>query len=446
MSGGLGHGLATAWRVMRAEGPRAALDRARDRLDERRERRRAVLAAPGTLGEAAVLSVVGIPLSARLGGLPIQLRNRLDWEARARPCAVLHPDGEGWRLDRLHRTDRRVLWRREAPLEDAVRWGLSETGAAVVHCEGLAGLSAETLGALARQGARLVISVHDFSFFCRRPHLVERPADRFCGYCRDLERCQACLRQDFEVEPGFQARYRDRAAALLRSAEAVVFPSRFLRDVHLDLVPGLDAARLRVIEPGTPPLADAPERRGVGPAKDTRHVAWVGAVQVHKGALVFEQVVRRLQAERVRLRWTALGGGDASLLARFRALPGVAVRGYWRTGALPAVLRDSGVDLALLLAIWPEAYGLTLDESWRAGVGVVAFDHGAMAERVRRFGGGRLVPPEEGAEGVARAIRQLLAGALPAAPGPGLLPSPAQAADAHAGLYRDLGLLAAGSA
>ena len=30
--------LATAVRVARAEGPRAALDRARDRLDERRER------------------------------------------------------------------------------------------------------------------------------------------------------------------------------------------------------------------------------------------------------------------------------------------------------------------------------------------------------------------------------------------------------------------------
>jgi glycosyltransferase involved in cell wall biosynthesis len=270
---------------------------------------------------------------------------------------------------------------------------------------------------------------------------MERPVDRFCGYCRDLDRCYACLRQDYAVDPGFQARYREQAAALLRSAEVVVFPSDFLRDAHADLVTGLDPARLRVIEPGTPPSAPPVAPAAAARSNGVRHVAWVGAVQVHKGALVFEQVVRRLQDERVPVRWTALGGGDAALVARFRALPGVAVRGYWRSGTLPAVLRELDVDLALLLSIWPEAYGLTLDECWRAGVGAVAFDHGAMAERIRRLGGGWLVPPRELAEGVVRAIHQALASPPGAVPAPALLPEPAHSATAHLGLYGDLGLL-----
>jgi glycosyltransferase involved in cell wall biosynthesis len=100
------------------------------------------------------------------------------------------------------------------------------------------------------------------------------------------------------------------------------------------------------------------------------------------------------------------------------------------------------VDLALLLSIWPEAYGLTLDECWRAGVPVIAFDHGAMAERVRRLGGGILVSPGEGAAGVARAVRQAVAGPAPAVPAPDVLPDPGQAAAAHLELYRGLGLLA----
>jgi hypothetical protein len=69
-----------------------------------------------------------------------------------------------------------------------------------------------------------------------------------------------------------------------------------------------------------------------------------------------------------------------------------------------------------------------------------------MAERVRRLGGGSLVPPQEGAEGVARAVRQALARPLPAVPAPGLLAHPAHAAAAHLDLYRDLGLLAGRSA
>jgi glycosyltransferase involved in cell wall biosynthesis len=441
MSGML-HGLATAWRVVRAEGMRAAVDRARDRLDERRERRRATAAPSGTVGRASIVTVLGMPLSPRLGGVPTQLRNRLAVESSLRPCAALFPDGAGWRLEHRHRGEVRALRTDPAAFADAVAAAMREAGARALHVEGLAGVPLEGLLSVGGQGARLILSIHDFSAFCRRPHLIERPADRFCAYCRDLDRCHACLRQDFEVEPGFQARYREQAAVVLRSAEAVVFPSRFLRDAHRDLVPGLEAARLHVIEPGTPPLADARPRA----TPTARHVAWVGAAQLHKGAHVFEQVVTQLQAEGVPLRWTALGGGDAFLLSRFRALPGVAVRGYWRAGTLPATLRDLGVDLALLPSIWPEAYGLTLDECWRAGVPVVTFDHGAMAERVRRLGGGIPVPPAEGAEGIARAVRRALAGPSLAVPVPEALPDPAQAAAAHLELYRALGLLAASSA
>ena len=439
---GLRHGLSTAWRVVRAEGLRSAVDRARDRLAERGERRRAAAVAPGGLAQAPVLNVVGMPLSSRLGGVPTQLRNRLAFESRERPCAVLHPQGQGWRIDYLYCMDRRALASGHMPLDEAIRWGLRETNATTVHLEGLAGVTGNDLGALARVGARLVISVHDYSVFCRRTHLIERPADRFCNYCRDLDHCQDCLRRDFDVEPGAQARYRERTAALLRSAEAVVFPSRFLRDVHADLVPGLDASRLRAIEPGTPPVPDLHRKE----AGAVRHLAWVGAVQVYKGALLFEEVYRQLQGDGPRLRWSALGGGDAQFLGRFRALPGVAVRGYWRSGTLPLVLRRGAVDLALLLSVAPEAYGLTLDECWRAGVPAVAFDHGAMAERVRRLGGGILVPPAEGASGIARVVRQAAAAPAPAVPAAELLPEPRQAAAAHLELYRGLGLLPAGSA
>ena len=443
---GLTRRLATAWRVARAEGPRGAWDRARDRLDERHERERVTAASPGWLGHASIVTVLGMPPWPRLGGVPTQLRNRFDVESEKNPCVTLFPEGPDWRLERRHRGRIAVLEAGHAGFAEAAERAMGEVGAEALHVEGLAGLPLEGLSQLAAQGARLILSVHDFSFFCPRPHLMERPMERFCGYCRDLDRCHACLRRDYDVEPGFQARYRERAAALLRSAEAVIFPSSFLRDAHVDLVPGLDPARLRVIEPGTPGLAGPAARTSAARSNGVPHVAWVGAVQVLKGALVFEQVVRRLQEEGLQVRWTALGGGDASLLARFRALPGVAVRGYYRAGTLPAVLRGLDVDLALLLSICPEAYGLTLDECWRAGVGAVAFDHGAMAERIRRFGGGWLVPPHALAEGVVRAIRQALAGPFPAVPAPGLLADPAQAAAAHLDLYRDLGLLPARSA
>ena len=99
--------------------------------------------------------------------------------------------------------------------------------------------------------------------------------------------------------------------------------------------------------------------------------------------------------------------------------------------------------MALLLSLVPESYGLTLDECWQAGVPVVAFDHGAVAERIRRYGGGLLVPLARGASGVAETLRALREGRtpLPATPDPASLPTPQQAAAAHRALYRRLGLL-----
>ena len=178
---GIRHGLTTAWRVVRAEGLRSAVDRARDRLAERGERRRAVTVAPGGLGHAPVVNVVGMPLSSRLGGVPTQLRNRLAFESEERACVTLSPGAAGWRLEYVYGPERRVLASADVPPVEAIRWAMGETGADAVHLEGLAGMTENDLGALARQGARLVISVHDYSV----------------------------LRQDFDVQPGAQARYRE---------------------------------------------------------------------------------------------------------------------------------------------------------------------------------------------------------------------------------------------
>jgi glycosyltransferase involved in cell wall biosynthesis len=282
--------------------------------------------------------------------------------------------------------------------ERAVRSAVGSLGATTLHVEGLAGLPPRSL--LRFQDLDLIVSLHDFAAFCPRPHLLEQPQLRFCRYSRDLARCGSCLRQDWPVEDAFQAARRALEAQLLASASSLVFPSEFLRRTYAELFPGLPPERQRIVAPGNP----TPTPVKPGPI---RHVAFVGAVQPHKGALVFEEVVRRLQGRlqgENGLRWSVYGGGDPEILGRLRRLPRVRVRGYYRSGTLPRLLQRDGVDLALLLSIVPESYSLVLDECAAAGVPVLAFDLGAVGERLPRLGAGRLVPLEEGAEGVVRAL------------------------------------------
>jgi len=408
-----------ALKVLRAEGFLGTRDRALDRLAEVRRRRsfrldRAISAAHRT----ATLELIATRPAPRLGGVQIRLLRRLEAEARQRPTALLYPEPGGYRLELAAPSGRRALAFAARPLapppavadagfEQAVLRAAATVGAGRLHVEGLAGLPPASLLALHRQGLRLTVSLHDFAAFCPRPHLLELPPLAFCRYSRDPERCARCLAHDWPVAPGWQETRRALAAEVLAAAEVVSYPSAFLRRQHLELFPTLDPARQQVVSPEP---AAAPAARPHAAHKTPLHVAYAGRVLPHKGALVFEEVVRRFAAAGgPGVRWSAYGGGDDDLLLRLRRLPGVRVRGSYRSGALPELLAADRVDLALLLSIVPESYGITLSECRAAGVPVLAYDLGALGERVRGSGDGHLVPLAAGAEGVAALLARLVA-------------------------------------
>ncbi|MBV8199422.1 MAG: glycosyltransferase, partial [Acidobacteria bacterium] len=446
-----------AWRVLRAEGVAGAADRLRDRLAEGRRRRafRPAAAAPPGFS-CAVLNLAAAAPAPSLGGVQAQLLWRLAAEAARRPVALLFPEdrgaGGGYRLELQSGGDRRALRLPPAAvaprpaqgagaggrlpmtaledpeLERAVGWAAAQCGATALLVEGLAGMPFASLLRLRQAGMALVLAVHDFAAFCPRPHLLEAAtpspgaaAARFCQYSRDAARCARCLGRDVAgLPPDFQARRRELARQLLASAAAVVYPSAFLARTHEDLFGGAGSAAARVIAPAAPPdLAGGPPRGAPFRTDPPRQVAWVGAVHPHKGALVFEAAIQRLATMAgSRLRLSAYGGGDPEILARWRRLPGLRVRGYYRSGSLPALLRRDRVDLALLLSVVPESYGLTLDECAAAGVPVVAFDLGAPAERIAAAGSGVLLAaavagdPRAGGAALATLLADLLDGRL----------------------------------
>jgi glycosyltransferase involved in cell wall biosynthesis len=148
-------------------------------------------------------------------------------------------------------------------------------------------------------------------------------------------------------------------------------------------------------------------------------------------------MVERLDAAGYDFSYSAYGGGDPALLARLRATGRVRVRGYYRTGSLPHLLRRDRVDLALLPSVVPESFSLVLSECRAAGVPVLAFDLGALGERLRAEGGGLAVPLAQGAAGMA-ALAATVVDGREAVPPPveDALPAPREIAQAWLDLYR----------
>src|SRR6185295_10465064 len=257
------HRLRIAWRVLRAEGPAAVRDRAWDRLAEAARRRSYAPMPPGWRPEEPipVLGVSATPPAPWLGGVPSQLRTRLEAEARGRSIALLYlkkgADGV-WRLEVRSGAERWFLDLPGAlPFEEAVRRAAEVLGARAVHAEGMAGLPPASLLRLTREGAQdgltILLSLHDFGAFCERPH---------------------------QWPLGDEARGERHAVAaeLLAAAGAVIFPSGFLRQIHAEQFPGLPMERWHVLEPPIASTVALPRSS----SRSLRHVAFVGSVQPHK--------------------------------------------------------------------------------------------------------------------------------------------------------------------
>ena len=160
---------------------------------------------------------------------------------------------------------------------------------------------------------------------------------------------------------------------------------------------GVDPERIRVIP--HPVFASEPER-----VDDGRTVLAFGMIRPYKGLGDAIEAVRRAGEARL-----VVAGDALEPIEPYRAAAnGLEVD--WRLGYLPQAEIDRAFGEATV-AVFP--YRPELDQSGAllralgAGVPAVAYDVGGVAEPVRRFEAGRVVPAGD-VEGLARALHELM--------------------------------------
>lgn len=145
-------------------------------------------------------------------------------------------------------------------------------------------------------------------------------------------------------------------------------------------------------------------------------LAVIGAIGAHKGLAALEALAPRLPDD---VRVVVLGYTERQLRQGWTAHGRIWVHGIFHPGQLPRLAQQYGARLALFPPGMPESHCYALGDAWMSGLMVLAPDHGALAERVRRHGGGTLYEPGIGVDGLrsivveqtARARRQ--PGAVP---------------------------------
>jgi glycosyltransferase involved in cell wall biosynthesis len=347
-----------------------------------------------------VLNVAPFPPYPAFTESQVVMADRLEVERDRRTVALVYPRDGGWWLEVWSQASTGFFFLgSKNNLVEVVANASRLVRAKLIHIEDNNGLPLNLVHGLEKTGLRTVLSIHDFVFFCRRPHLVEQPYGEFCNYSTEALRCRVCLR---DIDPDgrtAQSDYRRMAGPSLHDASLLIFPSVFLQRQYELLYPERKPdQRATVIAPATV-RAEATAISGGRP-----NIAFVGGAHGHSGAALIPEIMERVTETEKKAVGFVYGDGDGEIFRKLRKAKKVKIQGYYKQGSLGEWLAKDKIAIAVLPSVSPEGYAVVVDECLAAGVSVVAFDHGAVGERLSFWEAGELVPLALGAEGIADAV------------------------------------------
>ena len=229
------------------------------------------------------------------------------------------------------------------------------------------------------------VVVHDYSWICPRVTLIDG-SDQYCGEPA-IAKCTVCVRRHgSKLGENISVRaLRERSGTWLAGARQVIAPSADAATRLQRYYPGL-AVDVRPHAAVVDAIALPPRP----PRRQSLRVALIGAIGTHKGYRVLLACARDARARKLPIEFVVIGHteDDAPLLATNK----VFITGYYGEAEASHLLQREHPDIAWLPSVWPETWSYTLDYALAARLPVMAFDLGAIAERVRDADLGELLP------------------------------------------------------
>ncbi len=270
----------------------------------------------------------------------------------------------------------------DADPERVARW-LRHEGVGVLHVHSLTAAARDRARTLAHAlGVRFIATLHDVLFL---------RADGFDA--------------DDPIAP--DAKWLADTSAFLHDAAAVIAPSDYLAQLAREHVAGLDVRIVPNGSRGGRSAARAVAARPEFSTRGARRVAAVlGAIGPHKGSRVLEALGEHLAASDIAI--VVIGYLDAQVVPGWHG-EHLFVHGPYDDADVPGLLRAYGARIALFPNRVPESFSYALSDVWSAGLPALVTDAGALGERVRRHGGGWILPHDADAAAIAQALRERLA-------------------------------------
>ena len=270
---------------------------------------------------------------------------------------------------------------------------LDQLGVANAHIHSLAGWEHNSPELLSRGLKKHQIpydmTLHDYSPLCPQNHLVDS-TDRFCTM-PSVDICQMCCEATIHPDyiPDVQ-KWRDGFEFLMRDARKIFAPSGDTALRYQAKLPGLPV-EIRPHSALTTDHVASKKKLKLPPKSNRRRVLLLGRVSTVKGIDVVVATANDAEARNLPLEFVIIG---ESSLGWFRKSSNIFVTGSYDQNEIDDLIKKVDGDLFWFPAIAPETYSYTLSSALDTGLNIVAFDIGAIAERLKAAHRGVLHPIE----------------------------------------------------
>jgi len=229
--------------------------------------------------------------------------------------------------------------------------------------------------------ADMVVDIHDYKVICPRINLVKYGYNSiYCGEPPEIE-CDKCLNDepnDFGVTSIREWR-EDHYRSLL-DAKTVIVPSK---DTLIRLQKYYPLVNFEFHPHGSSvfTVSDTPQGGNDQIPRIVR-VIIIGAISTIKGFNILLESAKWAKVNQQKICFVVLG---YTLNDKLLESYGVEITGRYSDADADGLLENLKPDLIWFPAIWPETYSYTLDIAMKSNIPIVAFNIGAIAERLMEF-------------------------------------------------------------
>ncbi len=238
-----------------------------------------------------------------------------------------------------------------------------------------------------RLGCEFDVSIHDFYFICPRITLSDT-VGRYCGE-PEISDCNSCISKN-GVSEGISSgtevidimKWRSDSKTRLSQARKVFTPSKYVFN-KVKKYFGLNNVSLNIHIDDSKYSKVSRKNRG-----EYLHIGVLGAISEIKGLMWVKKLASYIDENNLPAKVIIIGyTSNDSILVEHSC---VEISGMYSREDLVEKVEEYSIDVFFMSSTVPETYSFVLTEIVQMGFPIVAFNIGAVAERVKEMGCGKL--------------------------------------------------------